>query len=157
MREKLFANLEGNITILNDLIGKISDAEIMKRRREDVWSIYEHLEHVSGAQVMLYRRIEMFLNEEKPVIAPFVPADKPEVKIIRPVKQLLDTFAKYRLMQIAAAQKAPESVWEKRAVHPEYTDYSFDTLMRHAYLHDSYHMYRIEELWLQRDEFLKVW
>jgi hypothetical protein len=156
MNEKLLANLEGNITILKDFIGKIPEDAILKRRRPDVWTIYEHLEHMSGAQVMLLRRIEMFFNEEKPVITPFIPPDKPVENTTKPVEHLLGTFAKYRMKQLDAVKKAPDPLWEKKALHPEYSEYSFDTLVRHACLHDSFHMYRIEELWLQNDAFLKA-
>lgn len=156
MNEKLLANLEGNITILRDFIGRMPEDAVLKRRRPDVWTIYEHLEHVSGAQVMLLHRIEMFMNEEKPVITPYIPPDKPAENASKPVEHLLDTFTKYRMKQLDAIKKAPDPLWEKRALHPEYSDYSFITLVRHAYLHDSFHMYRMEELWLQKDGFLKT-
>ncbi|MDA1119365.1 MAG: hypothetical protein O2887_02525 [Bacteroidetes bacterium] len=46
-------------------------------------------------------------------------------------------------------------LWSKTAVHPEFNKYSHYILLRHAMMHDHFHMYRIEELWLTKDEYLK--
>ena len=46
--------------------------------------------------------------------------------------------------------------WEKTATHPEYEQYSLIILARHILMHDHWHMYRMEELWLTRDEYLTI-
>ncbi len=50
--------------------------------------------------------------------------------------------------------KLDKSVWEKTATHPEYEHYSLYILARHILIHDHWHMYRMEELWLTRDDYL---
>ena len=50
--------------------------------------------------------------------------------------------------------RADAGTWQKTATHPEYAQYSFYILVRHILMHDHWHMYRMEELWLTRDEYL---
>lgn len=42
----------------------------------------------------------------------------------------------------------------RSARHPEYTLYTPYVMLRHMMMHDYLHMYRIEELWLTRPEYL---
>ena len=39
--------------------------------------------------------------------------------------------------------------------NPEYTDYSLKILAGHVFMHDGFHRYGMEDLWLLKDEFLK--
>ena len=155
----LIDSLRLNISILRDFIAAIPDGELRRRRHADYWTIHEHLNHLVITQLMLCRRIELFIKEDRPVIVPFVPDDKPkdESSASKSVRELLDAFAKWREKQLQLLETCPAGVWARTAVHPEYHSYSFEILVRHILLHDSYHMNRIEELWLLKDEFLKNW
>ena len=44
--------------------------------------------------------------------------------------------------------------WTRKAKHKEYIEYTPYIMLRHILMHDHFHMYRIEELWLTTDEFL---
>jgi hypothetical protein len=54
----------------------------------------------------------------------------------------------------ASLEAADGSTWQKTGIHPEYELYSLSILGRHILMHDFWHMYRIEELWLTRDAYL---
>ena len=65
-----------------------------------------------------------------------------------------DQFAAYRDKQLSLLEKADDLTWKKVATHPEYESYSLYILARHVLMHDYWHMYRVEELWLTRDAYL---
>ena len=52
-------------------------------------------------------------------------------------------------------RSADKSIWIKEAEHPEYHIYTPYIMLRHRLMHDHFHMYRIEELWLTNEEYLK--
>lgn len=155
----LIDGLRLNVSILSDFIAAIPEEQLHKRRNEGFWTIHEHLNHLVITQVMLCRRLELFIKEERPVIVPFVPDDKPkgENTAAKAGRELVEGFAKWREKQLQLIETCPAGVWTRTAMHPEYNSYTFEILVRHILLHDSYHMNRIEELWLLKDEFIKNW
>jgi hypothetical protein len=55
---------------------------------------------------------------------------------------------------VELARSCGPEAWEKPGVHPEYDQYSLEILLRHILTHDGWHMYRMEEIWLAKDESL---
>jgi hypothetical protein len=153
---ELLEVLRLNPIILTHLIQQISLQKLNLRRKQNCWTIYEHVVHLENTQRMLIERLKLFINEENPRIIPYNPAsDNKEFKNQTvPVEELLSSFTELRNQQLELIRITPENLWIKKAIHPEYTDYSYEILVRHILLHDSFHLYRIEELWLARDEFL---
>jgi hypothetical protein len=144
--------LERNKTILRDLFANISDTEI-ERRIKDYWSIYEHLEHLVVCQKMLLQRIRIFIEAEHPVMVPYNPGDDGK-GTNPPVSALLDEFCKLRDEQILLIKGAGKDVYQKEGSHEEYRRYTFDILLRHIMLHDMFHLYRIEELWILKEPYI---
>ena len=70
------------------------------------------------------------------------------------VNVALESFKHHREKQLALLEKADASTWQKTATHPEYELYSMYILVRHILMHDHWHMFRMEELWLTRDAYL---
>jgi hypothetical protein len=67
-------------------------------------------------------------------------------------------FTEYRtrrLEQMALLQSVDSAVWNKPALHPEYERYDLALLVNHMVFHEYSHFYRMEELWLTRDDFLE--
>jgi uncharacterized damage-inducible protein DinB len=152
----LIESLKLSIEVLGDFLDKIPEAAQNQVRGEGYWSINKHVNHLALTQIMLCRRIELFMKEENPVIKPYIPSNEEDTSdSLKPAQELLATFAKWREKQIVLIEQCGEGVWKREALHPEYTEYSFDTLVRHILLHDYYHMNRMEELWLLRDEYIK--
>ena len=149
---QLIEALKLNAEILNTFVRSIPE-DAMIARRQDFWTIYEHLLHLVETQVMLHHRIELFIAEEAPVMIPFNPEGTPESE--RSIEELLEAFSSWRGKQVELLETCDEATWDKMGEHPEYDSYSFETLVRHISLHDGYHMYRMEELWLLKDEFIK--
>lgn len=152
VKRTYISSLRRNAEILTDFIGRMEAGEI-ERRIGDFWTIRQHLEHLVESQKVLLRRMELFVTEESPVIRPYTPdgsaaADEPSVKA------LLAEFESLRDRQIALISKAGRRVWEKAGEHPEFKKYDFDILVRHAILHDGFHMWRMEELWIKKDELI---
>jgi hypothetical protein len=158
-RNALIEGLRLNVVILRDFIEAVPAERIDERRNEEYWTIREHVSHLALTQIMLCKRIELLMKEELAVIVPYVPEDKPgeHEPSGKPIRELLDLFARWREKQVRLIESCGNAVWARSAEHPEYRSYSFETLVRHILLHDSYHMNRVEELWLLKDEFLKPW
>ena len=127
-----------------------------QRRGEGFWTIREHLAHLADAQEMLGERLVRFAKEERPVFVPHFPSDDEGTRLpvhLSPA-ELVGLFRQRRETQLATISSYTHEVWERQAEHPEYTDYSVLILVRHILAHDLWHIYRMEELWLTRDEYL---
>ena len=97
------------------------------------------------------------MNEDSPEFVPYVPGGgkaEPETPPRMSIESALDQFARNRASQLLLLESADDVVWKKRAIHPEYEEYSLYILARHVLMHDHWHMYRMEELWLTRDPYL---
>jgi hypothetical protein len=153
MEKAFIVALENNKKILIQFVERMTEAEI-NRRIKDYWTIYEHVDHLVLTQVMLLGRIEQFIKEESPVMKPYTPDDKPETgKAL--TKDLVNEFCEIRDKQIKLIKGAKRNAWEKIGSHKEYTVYSFEILIRHIILHDAYHFFRMEELWIEKEEYIK--
>ena len=155
LKKDLITGLTTNERILRQFVSVI-EAEAIQRRIKDYWTIYEHLDHLVVTQKMLLGRIRQFLVEDRPAMKPYIPEDKPEVEnASRSASELVGEFEKLRDEQVALIKKAKRGVWQKEGIHPEYKKYSFEILLRHMLLHDSFHMWRMEELWIEKEELIK--
>jgi uncharacterized damage-inducible protein DinB len=143
--------------ILSAFVHSIPESKLDLRRGEGFWTIAEHVSHLAQVQPMLLKRFERLQSEERPEFAPYLPG-KAEEESDTPagmdMDAALDQFAQYRTKQILLLENADESTWQKTATHPEYDAYSFYILTRHLLMHDHWHMYRMEELWLTKDAYL---
>jgi hypothetical protein len=155
-RQALIAGLKLGPQILEDFVSGIPEQQLHRKRGEGFWSLYEHVEHLALTQLMLYKRLESFTKEERPEFVPYFPDEKEEKheKKIKPVADILSMYRRWRDKQVELIEGGDGTLWEKSAVHPEYEQYGFKILVRHILLHDSFHLYRMEELWLARDEYL---
>ena len=144
-----------NIDILRDLVDSIPSGNLDEDRGEGIWTVREHVNHLALTQIMLYRRLDLFRTVEHPVIEPYIPSDDGEKKeITKSPEALVDVFTKWRQKQLVLLDEIDDAVWLRSADHPEYREYNFEILVRHIHLHDAFHMYRIEEIWLANPEYL---
>ena len=155
-RNDILEGLRRSGPILTALVNSIPAAQMNRRRGGGAWTIAEHTGHLAQVQPMLLARIQRFRNEAQPRFEPYIPGadtneDQPAVMAC---DEALEAFNRYREQQIMELAAADDATWEKMARHPEYTHYSLYFLARHILMHDHWHMYRMEELWLTRDEYL---
>ena len=148
--------LERSPKILKNLIHSIPAELLKKRRIRGKWSIHEHACHIVAAQPMLVDRFKLFLEEREPVIEPYIPGrtvpdeDLSELNLT----STLSKFPGLRAELVDIAKNFDEEHWTRKAKHNEYIEYTPYIMLRHILMHDNFHMYRIEELWLTRDEYL---
>ena len=142
--------------ILSEFVKTIPEDKLDLRRGEGFWTVAEHISHLAQVQPMLLERFGRFMNEDHPEFVPYTPCkakEEPDTPSRMPILAL-DQFARYREKQLLLLEKADDRTWKKTATHPEYESYSFYILARHLLMHDYWHMYRMEELWLTRDAYL---
>lgn len=153
----LLEGLRRNPRILRAFVKTIPENKLDLRRGEGFWTIAEHLSHLAQVQPMLFDRFNRFMNEDHPEFVPFIPgkdggqSGTPERMDIAAV---LQEFEEYRKKQLTLLETADDIIWRRTASHPEYDRYSLYILTRHVLMHDHWHMYRMEELWLTKDAFL---
>jgi uncharacterized damage-inducible protein DinB len=143
--------------LLSGFVGTIPADKLDLRRGRGFWTIAEHISHLAQVQPMLLGRLERFMREHRPEFVPYIPGDgtdEPDTPVRMEIAAALEQFAASRSDQIALLERADPSTWQKMAAHPEYESYSFHILVRHILMHDFWHMYRMEELWLTRDAYL---
>ena len=142
--------------ILSEFVKAIPADKMNLRRGEGFWTIAEHVSHLAQVQPMLLERLQRFMAEDRPDFVPYIPGD--EETEARPPQLEIDaalaSFAHHREQQITILEKAEDADWQKTGTHPEYERYSLYILVRHILMHDHWHMYRMEELWLTRDAHL---
>lgn len=144
--------------ILEQLVASIPEDLLHRRRRDGFWTIAEHVNHLAEVQPMLAGRIRRFIGDASPAFVPYIPAED-EAPLGTPSKDMPTAIADFttgRDEQITLLTGATSADWQKTATHPEYTNYTLYILARHILMHDHWHMYRMEELWLTRDEYLTL-
>lgn len=142
--------------ILENMLKQIPPALITKQRRQGKWTIHEHVCHLAQADNMIFRRFQQFSTEENPRFMPYIPGKTVPADILMSLNMAteLQAFNICRNDMLELVQNFEEAVWKKQAEHHEYTEYSAYILLRHTLMHDHFHLYRIEELWLTREQFL---
>jgi uncharacterized damage-inducible protein DinB len=154
---EILAGLKASPTILREFVSTIDEDRLNLRRGEGFWTIAEHVSHLAQVQQMLLERFQRFMTEEHPVFVPFIPGQE-EAGAAAPATlettEALRRFAELRATQLAILEKADGAIWQRTAEHPEYDRYSLYILARHVLMHDHWHMYRMEELWLTRDAYI---
>ena len=143
--------------ILSEFVKAIPEEKMDVRRGGGFWTVAEHVRHLARVQPMLLDRFRRFMREDHPEFIPYHPANDqngPDTPERMGMAAALDQFAHYRNKQFVILERADDTTWKKTAIHPEYDDYSLYILARHTLLHDHWHMYRMEELWLTRDAYL---
>jgi hypothetical protein len=152
----LFEGLRGSIGILTDFVDSIPREKLLLKRGEGFWTIAEHIDHLAAVQPMLLARIEKFAETRQPEFVPYLPVDEPPAD--KPpaidIPSALKAFGDYRGRQIERLKTLAPDIWQRTAIHPEYERYSLPILARHILMHDYWHMYRMEELWLTKDAYL---
>ncbi len=150
--------MEQSPIILKNLLMQMPSDLYKVKRISGKWSIHEHACHVAtGDQSGFIDRFKQFIKEQKPRIKPLSGDNFPPDYLIKmDLNEALDIFFRTREELISLVSTADESIWTKEAEHPEYQIYSPYIMLRHRLLHDHFHMYRIEELWLTKEEYLKT-
>lgn len=155
--KNLLEGLRRTPKIMMDFLKTIPKNKLDIRRGEGYWTIAEHVSHLAQVQPMLLDRFERFVNEEHPEFIPYIPGNgekEPDTPSRMSMAVALDQFVEYRDKQLTLLKKIDDMTWKKIATHPEYESYSLCILTRHVLMHDYWHMYRMEELWLTRDAYL---
>jgi hypothetical protein len=153
----LLESLRRSPMILSGLVNTIPESRLNLRRGDGFWTVAEHVSHLAQVQPMLLERFQRFIREEHPVFVPYIPGGgqgEPATPPPMSMADAIERFTRTRHQQLVLLEGAGDSIWRRTATHPEYEAYSFDILARHTLMHDFWHMYRIEELWLTRDAFL---
>lgn len=155
--EILLDSLDKAPTILEDLISEIPQSVFKNKRIPEKWCIHEHTCHLYDAQKMMIDRFNIFKATKRPSFTPFLPGtnDTPDDHLIdMDLKTSLEGFRTDRKSMVALLKTFTVEDWGNEATHPEYIQYNPKLFLRHIVMHDHFHMYRIEELWLTADGYL---
>jgi hypothetical protein len=140
-KDFLIQQLTNGPAVLSDLIAAIPSERLDHQFGNGIWSVHDHVQHLAFTQVLMAKRVQMFFKEERPEIIPYYPDKDAARPALKPVPELLASYA--------------DSIWRKKAIHPEYTEYDFHIAVRHILTHDGFHFYRIEELGFLKPENVK--
>ncbi|QGY40560.1 DinB family protein [Pseudodesulfovibrio cashew] len=154
--QAVLLGLSDSHAILSGFLAGVSEEALHTRRGEGFWTIAEHAAHLAEVQPMGLMRITRMLEEDTPEFVPFVPNEKEDAEkpSLPPMTQVLADFKKGRDAIVEKLKAASPEDWGRRAIHPEYKEYGLRIFARHIFMHDHWHLYRMEELWLTRDAYL---
>lgn len=155
--ERLLQTLANGPAFLRELLSNIPASLHKQTCKSGKWTIHEHAAHLTMVDNIMIPRLEAFRTQAEPKIVPYNPseAEKAGSLLDMNLAERLDLFDVFRARLIDAFHALAPADWDKRADHPEYIEYSPEIMLRHLLMHDYLHCYRIEELWLTRDERLK--
>lgn len=142
--------------ILKGLLKQIPEPLHKQRRIPGKWSIHEHACHLDVVQDMILERFRIFQEEEHPEFQAYMPGKNvsDEELINMDLHQSISAFQQKRARLLELISTYDDSTWTKEADHPRYKEFTPYIFLRHVMMHDHFHMYRIEELWITRDEYL---
>jgi uncharacterized damage-inducible protein DinB len=152
--KNLYQTLKLSIDIISGYIKSIPEELIDKRRKEDFWTVKQHVMHLLNTQSLLFDRLNKFKNDDYPVIVPYFPENDAIKETDLSINDLLDQFIVIRNKQLELIDSFTERDLKKEGSHDEYLKYNIEILLNHILFHDYWHMYRIEELWLTKDKYL---
>ena len=143
--------------LLEELLDQIPKEMLKLRRIPGKWSIHEHAVHLEEAQKMIIQRFHRFKQEKNPEFIPYLPGTTvPDDYLMDlDLEESLASFRKNRLELIELLKTFSNEDWTNEGKHPEYTQINPLLWLRHIMMHDHFHMYRIEELWLTTDSYLR--
>ena len=143
--------------LLEDLLAEIPQEMLKERRIKGKWSIHEHAVHLPEAQEMIIQRFHRFKNEKQPVFVPYLPGDtvSDDYLIDLDLQASLQKFREGRKEMVDLLKGFSEKEWNNEGSHPEYIRITPLLWLRHVMMHDHFHLYRIEELWLTTTDYLR--
>jgi integrase len=112
------------------------------------------LRHVYASMLASSGQVDLYTLQKLLTHIPGKDEEEADTPARMDLSEALGNFFRIRNMQVALLEKAHESVWQNKGEHPEYDQYSLYILIRHILMHDHWHMYRMEELWLTKDSYL---
>jgi hypothetical protein len=127
------------------------------KRNESTWTIREHMVHLLGVQEMLLGRMIKIINESSPKIEPFFPdkENKNDDSKYKNLSILFEEYKNYRTQQINLIKTLDDITLDRSADHKEYINYTIRLMVNHMIYHEYWHMYRIEEIWLTKEEYFQ--
>jgi uncharacterized damage-inducible protein DinB len=152
MEKALFNTFRSSPRVISDYLRLLPESSLDQRRSAEAWTIREHLYHVVGVQEMLLGRLRLMREGPGAVIEPFFPLEA-EGPRYPSMEAALDEFARLRVAQAALVKRLRPEVLNRPASHPEYERYSIDILVHHMIYHEYWHLYRMEEIWLTKEEY----
>ena len=143
--------------LLEELLSEIPTKILKERRIFGKWSIHEHAVHLPEAQEMIIKRFNRFKKEKNPVFQPYLPGNtvSDDYLIDLDLTTSLDKFRKGRKEMVSLLKTFSQDDWNNEGRHPEYKMINARLWIRHVLMHDHFHMYRIEELWLTTEKYLR--
>ena len=151
--QELIAALERAPAIVVPLIRQADPAILKRRPAPGEWSIHENACHLAAVHPQFFRRLDLLLSEENPLITSYDPGrDDPEDALLHvDLDEALQRFEHDRRRIVDRLRSLRPGDWTRTARHEEYNAYSVFMMFRHLALHDFHHAYRIEELLLRKD------
>jgi uncharacterized damage-inducible protein DinB len=153
-KETVLRTLEDLPKLIEEYSQNIPEEALDIKRNDETWTIREHIYHMASVQEMLYDRILTVKNEEHPVITPYFPENEKERNnLYASLEEAFTHYKAVRRKQISLIKELAEDILKKEASHGEYISYNIPIILNHMIFHEYWHMYRIEAIWLTRDEF----
>ena len=151
---EILSCLEKTPDVLKELLAGVPGSLLKKRRIGNAWSIHEHACHIAtGDQIGVLDRLEQFREEDCPEFVPLSGESFPPDHLLKmDLDQAMARFFSDRAELLRQARNMDATLWDKESNHPEYIRFTPYIMLRHRLMHDHLHLYRIEELWLTRNE-----
>lgn len=151
--DRLLHQLESAPGFVIPLVYELPETLRKRRPAAGVWSAHEHACHLPAVETLMAARLDLMLNNDHPVIAPYEPSrdDADDALLRLDLDAEMQRYRRERAETVTRLRALTPAQWARTAEHSEYAQYSVFIMYRHVALHDLYHGYRIEQRLLNRD------
>lgn len=154
--ELLLPTLKTLPDVIESYISNIPTDILDNKRNDNTWTVREHIYHIASIQEMLLNRINIINETVNPKIEPFFPDKQIKLSgIYLSIRDAFNVYKTFRDKQVAVLQTLTPNDYNKQARHGEYIQYNIPVIVNHMIFHEYWHMYRIEEIWLTKDEYFQ--
>ena len=150
--ETIVSQLHQAPDLVVPLIQSVPEEKLKVRRASGKWSVHEHACHLAEVEDLMATRLDLMLKKDYLEILSYDPGrdEDPEALMNKDLDASLERYSSLRQNLVHRLWNLTEEQWQRTAEHEEYHTYSVFIMMRHLSLHDMFHAYRIEELYLER-------
>lgn len=62
----------GYVTRLRDVVGSLTEVELLKKYREDSWNVRQLVHHITDSQLIMFQRLKLALTDDNPTVPNFI-------------------------------------------------------------------------------------
>ena len=123
----------------------VDETAVSIRPLPDQWSVADVLSHLYRVEERYLARLQRVVEEERPFLPGIYP-DETTHDLTLSFAALLDQFTQARTATLTYLHGLKAGEWQRSAIHSEWGEVKFRTLVQHLVEHDTAHLNQLIEI-----------